>query len=81
MIVEILDDHGRPHRLAASRVLVRDTKTLTPVAVMMEFVKGGLIGGTAADKDFQSVLTMTGIDETVITTELPPAGLQPPSIQ
>ena len=70
MILEALDDHGRPVVLKLSRVLVRDEATRTPLLVAAEFAERGVMAATAADPDFVKLLQILRINDSVLVTQL-----------
>lgn len=80
MIVEILDDRGHPLRIPASRVVIRDSNTNTPIAVAAEFTPQGYIVATATDKDFQKTLRIIGVLDSVLVTEMSKDSISKPSI-
>lgn len=81
MIVEILDDRGHPLRIPASRVVVRDSNTNTPIAVAVEFTTQGYIVATANDKDFQKTLRSIGVLESILVTEVSKNDISLPSVR
>lgn len=80
MILEILDDNGHPIRIPASRVVIREAATLTPVVVAADFAERGILAATAADADFQKMLKVTGVSDSVLVTKLDKDQLFQPKI-
>jgi hypothetical protein len=81
VILEILDDHGRPLRIVASRVVIREATTQTPVAVAADFADRGIMAGVAGDADFEVLLRVTGVQDSVLVTHMTPEQLRVPGIR
>ncbi len=85
MILELLDNHGAPHRLEASRVVIRDQRTGTLLGLAMEVAPGQYLAGsmpvlplvaTASEQAaFQKLLDLMRIRETVLVTSMTPGQL------
>lgn len=80
MILEILDDSGHPIRLVASRIVIREATTMTPVVVAADFAERGILAAKADDADFQKMLKVTGVNESVLVTTLDKDQLFQPKI-
>lgn len=64
--LDILDADGRPLVLQATRVVVRDAATQTPIAFAVTIGPQQHIAAAAADPDFARMLQGLRIDDTVI---------------
>lgn len=65
MILEVLDQHGRPQQLRARRVLVLADDGVTPLAVALEYMPGSVFASHAGESNFQQVLAALGTNRTV----------------
>lgn len=80
MILEYLDDRGRPVKVAASRIVIRDAVMQTPVMVAVDFARA-IMCSKAGDPDFQKLLQVVGVDQTVLVTQMTQDDLILPGIQ
>lgn len=81
MLVELIDDRGHPHAISAQRVVIRDTRTGTPISLALEAVPGQYLAATAADGNaFQTMLREMRISDTVLVTNLTPGTIPDISI-
>lgn len=80
MILEYLDDHGRPVKVVASRIIVREASTQTPVMVAADFARAILVS-KAGDPDFDKMLQVVGVNQTVLVTQMSKDDLILPGIR
>jgi len=66
--LELIDEHGVPRIVTASRVVVRDQPTNTPIAVAVALLPtpGAYLVSSSTDKDFEQILKQLRINDTVI---------------
>jgi hypothetical protein len=79
--VEILDEHGHPLVIPCSRVVVREHETGTPVMVAAAFAQRGIMLSKATDPDFQKMLGVLHVRDTVLVTKLDASKLAIPEIR
>jgi len=80
MILEYLDDHGRPVKVIASRIVIRDAVHNTPVLVAADFARA-IMAAKAGDADFDKLLQVVGVTQTVFTTQMTQDDLILPGIR
>lgn len=69
--IELIDDQGRPLILQGRRVLVRDGRTKTPLAVVALLGDGIIETAIARDgNEFNRTLRQLGIGENVLVTTI-----------
>ena len=68
LVLEYIDEHGKPVRVRAGRLLVRDGKTNTPLMFGSAISAGQNLVVHALDAEFQTVLREYRIAETVLVT-------------
>ena len=73
--LDVLDSNGRPIVLQASRVIIRDSATKTPIAVATEYAPGSFMAASAADPDFENLLKILRINDTVVVHHCGPDDL------
>lgn len=80
LILEALDEHGRPVIVRASRVVVREAVTNTPIAVAATFGEQSVMAASAVDPEFQKLLRALRVNDTVLVTTLGPKDIVVPQI-
>lgn len=79
--VEMIDEHGRPVVVQCSRVVVRESETNTPVLVGAEIAQRGIMAASAVDPDFQQLLQILRIHDTILVTSMSAPPPLSPSIK
>lgn len=73
MILQVLDDRGRPQQLRARRVLVLADDGETPLGVALEYQPGQVFVTHAGESNFPRVLATLGTNKTVHVEHFRPA--------